>query len=96
MGDFTKEELETILDYIDNDMSLYRMDDAEYLCVLQKKIQSMIDDYPKCDHRSGLHNYNEKGECVGYPTDIYRCRHCDILFKFIFKNGECIGHEDLE
>lgn len=96
MNDFTKDELEEILGWSTvycigaSDMS-YKISVA-----LMDKIQSLIDNHPKCDHRSGMNHYNEKGEAVGYDSAIYRCRHCDILFRFTFENGQCVGSEELE
>ncbi len=95
MFEFTKEELHILIEYLDYPIEEIVSTERNRL-QLVLKIQAMIDGYPKCDHRSGLGFYNEKGERIGFETDIYRCRHCDILFKFIFKNGECIGHEELE
>ncbi len=88
MNEFTKEELELILSDLENKIIIHHG--------LEDKIRSMIDSYPKCDHRSGMGHYNEKGERVGFESDIFRCRHCDILFRFLYKNGSCIGHEELE
>lgn len=98
MNDFTKEELEYIFDSICfNELEHYMPDDIPiYAKNLMSKIQSIIDDYPKCDHRSGINHYNEKGESVGYESDIYRCKYCSILFRFKFENGQCVGHEELE
>ncbi len=93
MNDFTKEELQHIYESLDLLCALGCSKDGP---IFKIKIQSMIDDLPKCDHRSGLHNYNENGEIVSYDTDIYRCRHCDALFRFIFDRGIGIGHEELE
>lgn len=90
MNDFTIEELEIL----SRALKFYVGENAGR--EIQSKIQSMIDNYPKCDHRSGMNHYNEKGEAVGYDSDIYRCRHCDILFRFTFENGQCVGTEELE
>ncbi len=93
MNEFTKEELRIISQCC----SHVAMDGWGNVPVnLIEKIASMINNHPKCDHRSGMDHYNEKGESVGYETDIFRCRHCDILFKFLYENGICVGHEELE
>lgn len=95
MNDFTKEELAALIDYLDH--PVLELSGHEGLRLqLCNKIQSMINDYPKCDHRSGFNYYNERGEAVSFDTGIYRCRYCDILFKFITENGICTGHEELE
>jgi hypothetical protein len=94
MNDFTKEELE----YLRTVLTKRIMEECRPRIELDinSRIKSMINSYPKCDHRSGMNHYNEKGETVGYDSDIYRCRHCDILFRFLYENGICVGHEELE
>lgn len=93
MTDFTKYELMELKYWLEHaDDSVDPINHYN----LMSKLQSMIDNYPKCDHRIGLNHYNEKGDIVGYDSDIYRCRYCDILFRYLFENGVCIGHEVLE
>ncbi len=93
MNDFTKEELEEL------NVALRVLDNSCILSfpVVHKKIQSMIDNFPKCDHRTRDDCfYDEMGNLISYDKGIYKCRHCDIIFKFLFKNGQCIGTEDLK
>ena len=92
MNDFTKEELEYLK------LAIYERPHSvtEQMEKMRDKIQSMIDSFPTCDHRSGINFYDEKGSAVHYDTGIYRCRHCEVLFKFLYKNGVCIGHKELE
>jgi len=97
MNDFTKEELEKLKELVVwDDDCIAGGNPIPIYGILVKKIQSLIDNHPKCDHRSGMSYYNEKGERVHFDTGIYRCRHCDILFRFTCENGMCVGHEDLE
>ena len=57
----------------------------------------MNDNYTdtECDHRS-KGNYYLNGEITTVPTNIYKCKYCDIFYKCLFKNGECIGYEELK
>ncbi len=96
MNDFTKEELEEIRE-IARHCSKQGVETKHNLTYhIQIKAEDMIKYLPKCDHRSGMRYYYESGEVSLYPTDIYRCRYCDILFRPLFNNGVCTGHEDLE
>lgn len=92
MNDFTKDELWSLIALI-NDTN---PDSIKWNHPVYIKLQSLIENHPKCDHRSGMWFYNEAGERVKYDTGIYRCRHCDILFKFLCENGVCIATQDLE
>jgi HEPN domain-containing protein len=97
MNDFTKDELDGIKNIILHARDDYPvMHSDRELTEILKKLQSLIDNFPKCDHRSSNNHYNEQRQQVNYYSDIYRCRHCDILFKFTFENGQCVGSEELE
>lgn len=52
----------------------------------------------ECEHKAGIYQYDEDGIIdEDEITEIYRCRYCDILFKFIMgRGGECVGYEEFE
>ena len=88
MNDFTLEELE--------DINLLANENG-YVS-LHFKSKYMIENYQKknCDHKSNYHYYTLDGKPTAFPTDIYKCKYCEVLFKFIFENGKCVGHEEVK
>ena len=80
MNDFTKEELERILDVLDiNPWDLNE--------VLMSKIQSLIDNY--CEHETDGYTYYKSGDkCTDFLTYassdspcFLKCKKCEKLFR---------------
>lgn len=96
MNNFTKEDLETFHCGIGWIIDQGAYHELEPLIELRNRLKSMIDNYceRECDHRSNGNYYKHDGSYSSYPTDIYRCKYCDKLYKCIFQNGMCIGYED--
>ena len=68
MNDFTKEELESISDSLDSEMSTFRRADNEFMRGLHLKVQSMIDNY--CEHEWALVLSADEGRFI-------KCQKCE-------------------
>ena len=62
MTNFTKEELEFILDDLEYHMSISRLANHEFNRDLVKKIRDMIDNY--CEHETVVPNWDCKTQCA--------------------------------
>jgi|GEM_PF-6275316 hypothetical protein len=90
MNDFTKEELNHMADGLACILNICTINTPELedeLINLGEKIESMIDNYPKCDHRTNRPAFYENG------IEYLWCKYCDSKYRLIMKNGECIGYE---
>ena len=95
MNDFTKEELQFLYDELDWSIVKYDYEDERaYSCL--DKLKSMIDTHPTkdCSHKSNGNHYLN-GHITAIPTDIYKCKYCNKLYKCIFENGIRIVYEEL-
>ena len=66
MNDFTKEELEHICQFFNIAIEDFREPDSTY--ELRDKIQSMIDNYPECEHESE-------------GMILYLCKNCGEFYR---------------
>ena len=73
MNDFTKEELQFLVECLDDEISTFKLSNDNYCWIMKNKIQSMIENYrdPNCQHK--IDRELKKCTLCGLPSHRISC-----------------------